>query len=138
MAAQAGRDILLKLSDGAPTPAFISVAGLRARTIALAAKPVDGTAADSPGAWRELVPGAGLKEVTVSGSGVFRDSASDALIRTTFFAQDRRSWQLLIPDFGTLSGPFVVSALEYGGTHDGEATFSITLSSAGEITFGAL
>jgi TP901-1 family phage major tail protein len=138
MVAQAGRDVLLKISDNATTPAFISVAGLRARTIALAAKAIDGTAADSPGAWRELIPGAGLKEVTVSGSGVFRDAASDGLIRASFFNQDKRNWQLILPDFGTLTGPFLISALEYGGTHDGEATFSITLSSAGEISFGVL
>jgi TP901-1 family phage major tail protein len=138
MATQAGRDVLLKISDGAATPAFVTVAGLRARTIALGARTIDATAADSPGAWRELLAGAGQKEVTVSGSGVFRDAASDALIRTSFFNQDRRDWQLVIPDFGTLSGPFVVSALEYGGAHDGEATFSLTLSSAGAIGFAVL
>lgn len=138
MTGQAGRDVLLKISDGAATPAFVTVAGLRARTIALAAHGVDATSADSPGNWRELLPGAGLREVTVSGSGVFKDAPSDALVRTSFFAQDIRVWRLVIPDFGTLEGPFQVANLEYGGTHDGEATFSLTLSSAGAIGFAAL
>lgn len=138
MAGQAGRDVLVKISDGAAPPAFVTVAGLKARTIALAAKAVDATASDSPGAWRELLPGAGLKEATVSGSGVFRDAASDALVRASFFAQDARTWRLVIPDFGTLEGPFQVAALEYGGAHDGEATFSMTLASAGQVGFVAL
>jgi TP901-1 family phage major tail protein len=138
MAGQAGRDVLLKISDGAATPNFITVAGLRAKTIALSARSVDATAADSPGAWRELLSGAGLKEASVTGAGVFKDAASDALVRTSFFSQDRRVWRLIIPDFGTLEGPFQVAALEYGGAHDGEATFSMTLASAGELSFVAL
>jgi TP901-1 family phage major tail protein len=138
MAGQAGRDVLLKISDGAPTPAFVTVAGLRARTIALAARSVDATASDSAGNWRELLPSAGVKDVTVSGSGVFKDAQSDALVRASFFAQDTRVWRLIIPDFGTLEGPFLVSNLEYGGAHDGEATFSLTLSSAGAISFAAI
>ncbi|WP_395630590.1 phage major tail protein, TP901-1 family [Aquidulcibacter sp.] len=138
MAGQAGRDVLLKISDGATTPNFVTIAGLRAKTIALSAKSVDATSADSPNAWRELLAGAGLKEASVSGSGVFKDAASDALVRTSFFSQDRRIWRLIIPDFGTLEGPFQIAALEYGGAHDGEATFSMTLTSAGELGFLAL
>lgn len=138
MAGQAGRDVLLKVSDGAPVPSFVTVAGLRARTIALSARSVDATAADSPGAWRELLAGAGVKEASVTGAGVFKDAASDALVRASFFAQDARAWRLVIPDFGTLEGPFQVAALEYGGAHDGEATFSMTLSSAGQLGFTAL
>jgi TP901-1 family phage major tail protein len=42
-----------------------------------------------------------------------------------------------LPDFGTLEGPFLVSALEYAGDHEGEATFAISLASAGEIGFSA-
>jgi TP901-1 family phage major tail protein len=138
MAGQAGRDVLLKISDGATPPVFQTVAGLRAKTIALSAKSVDATAADSPGAWRELLAGAGLKEASVTGSGVFKDAASDALVRASFFAQDRRVWRLIVPDFATLEGPFQVAALEYGGVHDGEATFSMTLVSAGELGFSPL
>ena len=138
MAGQAGRDVLLKISDGATTPNFVTIAGLRAKTIALSAKSVDATSADSPNAWRELLAGAGLKEASVSGSGVFKDAASDALVRTSFFSQDRRIWRLIIPDFGTLEGPFQIAALEYGGAHDGEVTFSMTLISAGELGFVAL
>jgi TP901-1 family phage major tail protein len=99
---------------------------------------VDATSADSPGAWRELLAGAGLKEASVSGSGVFKDAASDALVRASFFAQDSRVWRLIVPDFGTLEGRFQIVALEYGGAHDGEAVFSMTLASAGELGFTVL
>ncbi len=135
MAAQAGKDMLLKISDGAG--GFVTVAGLRARTIALNARTVDVTDADSAGRWRELLAGAGVRSAAVSGTGVFRDAASDARIREVFFSQTAATWRLIVPDFGTLEGPFLVAALEYAGEHEGEASFALSLASAGEVTFGA-
>jgi len=137
MAAQRGKDILLKIGDGEDPEGFVTVAGLRARTISLNARTIDATDGDSAGRWRELLAGAGVKQASVSGAGVFRDAASDALIREAFFAQAARTWRLIVPDFGTLQGPFLVAALEYAGEHEGEATYALTLASAGEITFSA-
>lgn len=138
MAAQAGKDMLLKISDGAQAPTFHTVAGLRARTISLNAKAIDATDSDSTGRWRELLAGAGVKSVAVSGAGVFRDAASDAQVRTSFFDQSARIWRLVIPDFGQLEGAFLVAALDYAGEHDGEAAFALSLASAGPVTFTAL
>jgi len=136
MSAQRGKDILLKIeSEGG---GFTTVAGLRARTIALNARTVDATDGDSAGRWRELLSGAGVRSAAVNGQGVFRDTASDALIREAFFSQAARTWRLIVPDFGQLEGPFLVAALEYAGEHEGEATFAISLASAGEIAFEAL
>jgi len=137
MAAQKGRDILLKLSDGALSPAFVTVAGLRARTLSLNARSIDITDSDSNG-WRQLLEGAGVRALTVSGSGVFRDQASDALIREAFFAQSPVVWQVIIPSFARFEGPFLITGLDYAGAHDAEATFSLSLASAGEISFVAL
>lgn len=136
MAVQKGRDILLKIAGSGG--GFVTVAGLRARTIALNARTVDATDGDSAGRWRELLAGAGVKSAAVSGQGIFRDAEADALIREAFFSQAAQTWRLIVPDFGQLEGPFLVSALEYAGEHEGEATFAISLASAGEITFEAL
>lgn len=136
MSAQRGKDILLKIeSEGG---GLTTVAGLRARTIALNARTVDATDGDSAGRWRELLSGAGVRSAAVTGQGVFRDAASDALIREAFFSQTAKTWRLIVPDFGQLEGPFLVAALEYAGEHEGEATFAISLASAGEIAFEAL
>jgi TP901-1 family phage major tail protein len=137
MAGQKGRDILLKIADPAASTSFVTVAGVRAKTISLNAKTVDATTAESPAAWRELLAGAGIKSCSVSGAGVFKDSASDALIRQAFFDHAPSTWRLIVPDFGTLEGTFLVENLDYAGDHDGEATFAITLASAGALTFTA-
>ncbi len=138
MAGQKGRDVLIKIGDGGGTEVFTTIAGIRAKSIALNARSVDGTSGESPSAWRELIAGAGVKSTSVSGAGVFKDAASDATIQALFFAQTARNFQLVVPAFGTLQGPFLIEALEYAGDHDGEATFSISLASAGAIAFTAI
>ena len=135
MVAQKGRDLLLKIENGA---GFATVAGLRSKRLSFNAQIVDVTDADSAGRWRELLGGAGVQRAAVSGSGIFKDQASDALVRSVFFAGSIADWQIVIPDFGTVSGSFQVAALEYSGTHDGEILFEIALESAGALAFGAL
>lgn len=134
MVAQKGKDLLLKLHDGA---AFVTVAGLRARRIAFNAQSVDATDSESAGRWRELLAGAGPRRASVTGNGIFKDAASDALVRESFFSGSAAAWQVIVPDFGALEGPFVVAQLEYSGSHDGEVEFTIALESAGALTFGA-
>jgi TP901-1 family phage major tail protein len=135
MAAQKGRDLLLKIDSGA---GFLTVAGLRARRIALNAVAVDASDSESAGRWRELLAGAGLQRASISGSGIFKDAASDELVRAAFFSASLPLWQIVIPDFGTIEGPFQVTALEYAGQHDGEVTFQMTLESAGALAFAAI
>ena len=137
MAGQKGRDVLIKIGDGGAPESFSTVAGVRAKTISLNAKSVDGTSGESTNAWRELIAGAGVKSASVSGAGVFKDASSDALIQQHFFAQSVCNFQLVIPDFGVLEGPFLIEALDYSGDHDGEAAFAITLASAGALSFSA-
>ena len=135
MAAQKGRDLLLKIDNGA---GFVTAAGLRSKRLAFNAQLVDVTDAESAGRWRELLGGAGVQRAAVSGSGIFKDQASDALVRSLFFAGTIAGWQVVIPDFGTVAGPFQIAALEYSGAHDGEVAFEIALESAGALSFEAL
>jgi len=135
MVAQKGKDLLLKVQDGA---GFGTVAGLRSKRLSFNAQTVDVTDAESVGRWRELLGGAGVQRAALSGAGLFKDQASDALVRGAFFAGDVLAWQVVIPDFGTVSGPFQVTALEYAGSHDGELTFEIALESAGALSFAVL
>jgi len=135
MVAQKGKDLLLKIYGGS---GYETVAGLRSRRLSFNAETVDVTDAESAGRWRELLGGAGVQRASLSGAGLFKDQSSDELIRNAFFNGAILSFQIVIPDFGMVSGPFQVTALEYSGAHNGEVTFDIALESAGAIVFGAL
>lgn len=135
MSAQKGKDLLVKIGDGAG--GFTTVAGLRTRRLAFNAETVDITNAESSNRWRELLDGAGVKRASISGRGLFKDAASDALMRQTFFDGAIAVYQIVIPDFGTVQGAFQLTSLEFAGEHNGEVTYDVALESAGELTFTA-
>lgn len=135
MAAQKGKDLLLKMHDGS---GFVTVAGLRSRRIAFNAETVDVTHAESADRWRELLAGAGVKRAAVSGRGLFKDAASDALLRQAFFDGELKTCQIVVPDFGAIEGLFQIASLEFAGEHNGEVTFDLALESAGALTFTAV
>lgn len=137
MVAQKGKDLLLKV-DSNGSGSFTTVAGLRSRGLALNAQSVDVTDADSSGEWRELLSGAGAKSARLTGSGIFKDAASDETVRSYFFNSTIANWQVVIPDFGTVEGAFQITALEFGGQHDGEVSFELSMESAGALTFVAV
>lgn len=137
MAAQNGKDLLIKI-DLTGAGQFETVAGLRATRISFNAESVDVTSLESQGGWRELLAGAGVKAASISGSGIFKDDATDERARQIFFDGETPEFQVIIPDFGIVEGPFQVTSIEYAGTHNGEATYELSLASAGALGFTAL
>jgi TP901-1 family phage major tail protein len=137
MVAQNGKDLLVKL-DLTGGGSFTTIAGLRATRISFNAETVDVTSLESQGGWRELLGGAGVRSASVSGSGVFVDSNTDDRARQIFFAGTVEQFQVIIPDFGIVEGPFQITSIEYAGTYNGEATYDLSLASAGALTFTAI
>ncbi|SDN34542.1 phage major tail protein, TP901-1 family [Lutimaribacter pacificus] len=137
MGAQNGKDLLIKL-DLTGDKQFGTIAGLRATRISFNAESVDVTSLESQGGWRELLAGAGVKTASISGSGVFRDADTDERARQIFFDGEIPDFQVVIPGFGIVEGPFQVTALEYAGNHNGEATYEMAMASAGALSFTAL
>ncbi|GGO25615.1 tail protein [Gemmobacter aquaticus] len=137
MAVQSGKDLLVKI-DINGSRQFETVAGLRASRISFNAETVDVTSLESAGGWRELLAGAGMRSASISGSGVFRDADTDERARQIFFDGEMPEFQVVIPDFGIVEGPFQITSIEYAGSYNGEATYELTLASAGALTFTAL
>ncbi|MBC7138720.1 MAG: phage major tail protein, TP901-1 family [Defluviimonas sp.] len=137
MAAQNGKDLLIKL-DLTGGLQFETIAGLRATRISFNAETVDVTSLESSGGWRELLAGAGVKSASISGSGIFKDQATDERARQIFFDGEVPQFQVIIPDFGIVQGPFQITSIEYAGSHNGEASYELSLASAGALGFVAL
>jgi len=134
MAAQKGKDLLIKIANGA---GFTTVAGLRTRRLSFNAETVDITNADSADRWRELLAGAGVKRASIAGRGLFKDETSDGLMRQALFDGSIATYQIVIPGFGTVEGPFQITSLEYAGDHNAEMTYELAFESAGALTFTA-
>ena len=69
---------------------------------------------------------------------MFKDEASDARLRQVFFDGAIETFQVIVPDFGRIEGPFQITTLEYRGDHAAEVTFDMTFESAGALAFTAL
>ena len=134
MAAQKGSAVLIKQTiSGTPT----TIGGLRSSSITINDEMVDVTNKDSSNN-RTLLAQAGVFSMSISGSGVFTDSAAEIAFRSAALnAATLQTFSFIIPDLGTYSGTFQVTSLEYAGEYNGEASYTFTLESSGAITFSA-
>ena len=114
-----------------------TIGGLRSTSITLNDEAVDVTNKDSSGN-RTLLADGGIHSMSISGSGIFTDAASETTLRSTMNASSFTNFQLIIPDFGTYTGAFMVASLEYAGEYNGEVTYSVSLESSGAITFATV
>lgn len=137
MAVQSGRDLLIRI-DQTGAGQFVTLAGLRATRISFNAESVDVTSLESQGGWRELLAGAGVRSALISGAGVFRDDTTDERARQVFFNGEIPDFQVVIPDFGVIEGPFQITSIEYAGSHNDEASYEMAMASAGPLIFTAL
>jgi TP901-1 family phage major tail protein len=137
MAAQQGKALLMKIGDGASPEVFTTIGGMRSNTLTMNDEMVDVTNKDSSGA-REILAQGGVNSITVAGSGVFTDSASETELKGKFNVAALTNYQFLVPDFGTFTGAFMLTTLEYAGEYNGEVTYSFTFESSGAITFATV
>lgn len=132
MAAQKGSAFLLKISDGAATPTYNTVAGLRTTQMSINGELVVITSKDS-GGWRELLSGAGSRSVTVSAAGIFLGSAAETQVRGNALAGTIADYQLSFEDGAKMQGKFLVQRLDYSGDFNGERNYTLTLESSGTV-----
>lgn len=134
MTAQEGALVLIKVGDGGEPESFATIGGLRTSAMGLRNQSLDRTNIES-GAWRQLLGSAGIGAMTISGSGMFTDAASEALVRGYAFAASVNSYRFVFANGDSVTGPFQVVTYERSGNHDGEETYALTLESAGALVF---
>lgn len=139
MAKQAGADMVIKISQEDSPETFVTLGGIRTATLTVNRETIDVTNQGSANRWRELLGDAATKSITVSGSGVFADDAQDENLRAAMFDETaNQRFQILVPSFGTFTGEWAITSLEYSGDHTDAEQFSVTLESAGAITFASV
>lgn len=132
MAAEKGSAFLLKIGNGAVPLVFSTVAGLRTTQLTVNGEAVAITSKDS-GGWRELLSGAGVRSVSVSGAGVFTGSAAEARIKSNALAGVIDDYRLSFESGDTMTGRFLVTRLDYAGDFNGERSYTLALESSGAV-----
>ncbi|MDF2604834.1 MULTISPECIES: phage major tail protein, TP901-1 family [Sphingomonas] len=132
MAVEKGSAFLLKVGDGAATPAFATVAGMRTTQLSINGEAVVVTHKGS-GGWRDLLSGAGVRSVSVSAAGVFTGSAAETRVKTNALAGTIDDYRLSFESGETLTGRFLVTRLDYAGDFNGERSYTVNLESSGPV-----
>jgi TP901-1 family phage major tail protein len=132
MPAEKGSAFLLKVGDGAVTPTYSTVAGLRTTQLSVNGDAVVITNKGS-GGWRDLLSGAGVRSVSVSGAGVFTGSASEIRIKNNALAGLVDDYELSFESGERLQGKFLVTRLDYAGDFNGERSYTMALESSGAV-----
>lgn len=134
MAAEKGRAFVLKVGDGGDPETFTTIGGMRTTSLSINNEIVDITNKTS-GGWRELLGGAGVRSVTLSGAGVFTDSAAEMSVQAKMLAGSVDNYEITFESGDSFAGAFQATRLEYAGDHNGERTYSIRLESSGAVSF---
>lgn len=134
MAAETGRAFVIKLTDGTSPVVYAQLGGLRATGLTIANTTVDITTKDDDN-WRLLLANAGDRSVSLSGSGIFKDSSAETLMRGFALDGSINTMQIEFEDNDYFEGDFQVANLEYTGEYNGAREYSVTLESSGEVTY---
>ena len=132
MAAEKGSAFLLKVGDGASTPTYATVAGLRTTQLSINGETVVITNKAS-GGWRELLSGAGTRSVSVAGSGVFTGSAAEARLKSNALGGLLDDYELSFESGERMRGKFLLTRLDYAGDFNGERSYTLALESSGQV-----
>lgn len=132
MAAEKGSAFLLKVGNGGSSVSYSTVAGLRTTQLSINGEAVAITSKDS-GGWRELLSGAGVRSVSVSGAGVFTGSAAEARVKANALSGVLDDYRLSFESGETMTGRFLVTRLDYAGDFNGERSYTLSLESSGPV-----
>jgi TP901-1 family phage major tail protein len=132
MGAEKGSAFLLKVGDGGTPVAYATVAGLRTTQLSVNGEAVNVTSKDSAG-WRELLSGAGVRSVSVSGAGIFTGSAAEVRVRSNALSGIIDDYELSFESGERMRGRFLVTRLDYAGDYNGERSYTMSLESSGAV-----
>jgi len=129
---------LIDDGDGTAVEVFRALGGLQNASLAFAAELQEITNSLSQ-EFREILDGAGIRSLSISGSGFAVDEWGQAKLRKLFLANDLNRYQVCLFDDGAVlkywEGCFKVVALEQGGDYNAPQSFSVTLESSGEFSY---
>jgi TP901-1 family phage major tail protein len=133
MAIESGSAFLLKVGDGGAPPSYATIAGLRTTQLSINGEGVNVTTKDS-GGWRELLSGAGVRSVSVSGAGIFTGSAAEGRIKGNALSGVIDDYELSFEGGERMQGRFLITRLDYAGDYNGERNYTLSLESSGPVT----
>ncbi|MEP6173676.1 MAG: phage tail tube protein, partial [Parasphingorhabdus sp.] len=83
--------------------------------------------------WRQLLSGAGVRSVSVSGAGVFTGSDAELRMKGHALGGILDSYELSFEGGERMQGNFLVVRLDYSGDFNSERSYTLSLESSGPV-----
>lgn len=113
---------------------FKTVGGLRSKGFSFASDAIDASN-HGTNQWREVLNGAGVRSVSISGSGVYTNHTEFKRVRNNAFANRLTKLAFIDVILGEIySGCFKLTSVEGSGDYDGESSYSLSAESSGKVT----
>lgn len=129
MSQQNARELVIKRGDGASPETFTFVCGLRTRTFQMSNAQIDTTVPSCTDPSQPIVATArpGRQTITFSGDGLFdSDEVGKAVADDARQQVTTRNYTVVVPGYGSFSGPFFVSDFQWNGDMEDPLAFSAT------------
>jgi predicted secreted protein len=118
--------------------AYKTIGGLRTSSASMTIDEVD-VSNHGSNQWKNLKAGAGMRSMSISGSGVYTNAANYRAMENAALQNALQSLAFLDLDGGRIySGSFKVGSIEASGEYDGEASFSMSANSSGSVSVAQL
>ena len=137
MTALDARSLTLKIGDGNDPEHFTEIGGLQNHRITLRNDAASYHHAALTHAWQEAHANTQRQQLSISGQGIFTDSASEEILRAQAFSNNHRNFFIGLGNGDSLQGAFTISNYERYAAMEGAINYQLTLQSAGEISFTA-
>lgn len=112
---------------------FRTIGGLRSPGFSFASEGID-ISNHGSNQWKKLKDGAGMRSASISGSGVYTNSDNFQAMKASAKANELVCLAFIDVTGGVIeSGCFKITSLELTGEYDGEANYSMSAESSGEV-----
>jgi TP901-1 family phage major tail protein len=132
MSGKKGRDVLIKAEVTPGT--WVTIGGLRSKSISLNDEMVDTSDNESAGRWRELGEGFGIRTFSISGGGLIKKSQGEQFLKNQFVAGTHPRLQFIVADFLTVEAKCQITKMDFSGDYNKEAAYSLSFENNGEVT----
>jgi TP901-1 family phage major tail protein len=113
---------------------FKTVGGLRSKSFSFASEGVD-VSNHGSNQWREMLDGAGMRTVSISGEGVYTSATNYRALENHAFANEITCLAFVDVVGGRIYfGCFKIVSIEASAEFNGEATYSLSAENAAAIT----
>lgn len=133
MAKYCGKDLLLQMGNGASPEVFTTIGAMKSNSLTINNEKVDVTTKDDM-AWQALLA-CGVRSMALTAAGPISSDAMQKALELAANSSPIKNFKIVTGRLDTYVGPFLISSFARTGEHNQAEQWTVSLDSAGAITY---